>query len=255
MAGHSKWANIKRTKAKVDEQKGKIFSKMAREIMAAARFGGPNPDANFRLRTAIQKAKEANLPAENIQRAIQKGAGGADGQQLEELVYEGYGPGGVAVMVEALTDNRNRTAAEVRHLFSKYGGNLGESGSVAWMFARKGVLEVPRAGLKLSEDDLMLLALDAGADDVRPAEGGDAEAAYEVLCPPDRTEAVRSALERGGVPVRSAEVTQVPQSVVEVGGEDAQRLLRLLEALEDHDDVQRVHANFDLSEVELQRLV
>lgn len=255
MAGHSKWANIKRTKAKVDEKKGKVFSKMAREIMVAARFGGPNPDGNFRLRTAIQKAREANLPADNIQRAIQKGAGGLDGQQLEELTYEGYGPGGVAVMVEAMTDNRNRTAAEIRHLFSKYGGNLGETGSVGWMFQRKGVVEVPRARLTLTEDDLMLLALEAGAEDVRWPEdpdggGGDgdhgdeSEPTYQVICAPEQVESVRASLERAGVPVGGAEVTMIPQTTAEVDGEEQQKLLRLLDALEDHDDVQRVHANF-----------
>lgn len=245
MSGHSKWANIKRTKAKVDEKKGKIFSKMAREIMVAARQGGGNPDANFRLKTAILKAREYNLPAENITRAIAKGTGEAEGASFEEIVYEGYGPGGVAVMLEIMTDNRNRTASEVRHIFSKNGGNLGETGCVSWIFDRKGLVTVEKDGSP-AEEDLMLTALEAGADDLK-----DEGEAFEITCPPERLEEVRDALEQGGARVAEAEITMLPQNYVGLRGEEAARMLRLVDALEDHDDVQKVHANFDIPEEEM----
>lgn len=249
MSGHSKWANIKRHKEKVDAAKGKIFSKVAREIIVAARLGGPNPDANFRLKTAIAKAKAANLPNDNIERAIAKGAGNLEGSNYEELIYEGYGPGGVAVLLEIMTDNRNRTAGEVRYLFSKNGGNLGESGCVAWMFDRKGLITVERAGSPLGEDDLMLQAIEAGASDFKTE--GDY---YEIYTEPEQLEAVRAALEAAKVKPEDVELTYVPQNTVELRGDDARKMLKLMDALEDHDDVQKVHANFDIPDEEMQAL-
>ena len=249
MSGHSKWANIKRTKAKVDEQKGKVFSKVAREIIVAVRKGGPSPEGNFRLRTVIQKAREANMPVDNINRAIQKGAGDLEGASFEELTYEGYGPGGAAVLVEALTENRNRTASEVRYIFSRNGGNLGEAGCVGWMFTRRGLIALTKRDVGVGEDDLLLQALEAGAEDVQQ-EGDN----YEILTAPEQLDAVRQALERAGQKVSAADITLVPQSTVELRGSEAQRMLRLMETLEDHEDVQRVHSNFDIPEDELARL-
>ncbi len=248
MSGHSKWANIKRTKAKVDEKKGKIFSKMAREIIVAARQGGGNPEANFRLKTAILKAKEYNLPADNIARAIAKGTGEAGGADYEEIVYEGYGPGGVAVLLEIMTDNRNRTASEIRHIFSKNGGNLGETGCVSWMFSRKGLVTVDKEGSP-SEEELMLTALEAGAGDL-----GDEGEVFEVTCPPESLEPVRDALEKAGAKIAGAEITMVPQNYVELRGDEAAKMLKLVDTLEDHDDVQKVHANFDIPDDEMARL-
>ncbi len=247
MSGHSKWANIKRKKAVVDAQKGKVFSKLTREITAAARQGGGNPDGNFRLKTAIDKARASNVPQDNIQRAIQRGSGPGEGEQYEELLYEGYGPGGVAVMVEVLTDNRNRTAGEVRHLFAKHGGNLGESGCVAWMFDQKGLIQVEKEDAP-GEDDLLLSATEAGAEDLR-----EDEESWDVVTGVDVLPAVKDALEQGGVKVADAEVTYLPRSTVAVDGTDAERLLRLLDLLEEHDDVQRVHANFEMSDEEMER--
>lgn len=244
MSGHSKWANIKRHKGKMDAIRGKITTKISREITVAVKAGGADPTGNMRLKLALQKAKENNVPKDNIQRAIQKGLGSLDGGNFEEMVYEGYGPGGVAVLLDILTDNRNRTAADIRHLFTKYGGNLGEAGCVAWMFDKKGLFLIDKTGM--AEEDLMLVALDAGAEDIR---SGDDQ--YEVITAPDDWEKVREALEAAKVPVASAQVTMVPQTTVELTGDDAVKMLKLLDALEEHDDVQEVYANFDIDEDEM----
>lgn len=249
MAGHSKWAQIKRTKAKVDAERGKIFSRLAKDIMSAARQGGGNPDGNLRLKIAIQKAKEANMPMENITRAIAKATGQLEGARFEEIIYEGYGPGGVAIMMEIATDNRNRTAADVRQYFNKYGGNLGETGSVGWMFDKKGVIRIDRAATRATEDDVLAAVLEAGAEDVRT----DAET-FEVLCAPEDLEAVLGALETAGIPVDAADTQLLPKTTVEVTGEAAQKLFKLLEALEELDDVQNVYANFEIPEGELAAL-
>ncbi|SHF34281.1 DNA-binding regulatory protein, YebC/PmpR family [Desulfofundulus australicus DSM 11792] len=239
MAGHSKWSTIKRKKARVDAQRGKLFTRLSREIIVAARLRGGDPEANPRLKAAIQRAKEANIPNENIQRAIQKGTGELGGTAYEELVYEGYGPGGVAVMLEIMTDNRNRTAGEIRHLFSRHGGNLGEAGCVSWMFTKKGVIVVEKDGL--DEDELMLAALEAGAEDMKTEEDE-----FEIITAPEDFDRVRQALEEKGVPIAEAQVTMVPRSTVRLTGQEAEQMMRLIEALEDHDDVQEVYANFEL---------
>jgi YebC/PmpR family DNA-binding regulatory protein len=247
MSGHSKWSSIKHKKGAADAKRGKLFTKLARAITVAARDGGPEPDGNSALATAIQKARDASMPKDNIQRAIDRGSGvGADAAAIERVVFEGYGPGGAAVLVEALTDNRNRTSAEVRHAFSKHNGNLGEPGSVAWIFEKRGVLAVD--GARYGEDDL-IAAIDAGAEDVR--EEGDL---LRVLCEPSSLAAVREALESGGVEIQSADVTMEPKSTVEVKGNEAKSLLALIEALEDDDDVNEVHANFDIPDEVLQKL-
>jgi len=242
MSGHSKWSAIKHKKAAVDAKRGKQFTKLARAITVAAREGGGDPDGNPTLATAIQKARDYSMPKDNIQRAVDKGTGeGGSGAEIERVVYEGYGPGGVAILVEALTDNRNRTGSEVRHAFDKHGGSLGEPGSVAWQFAKKGVVLVD-AG-RYGEEDL-IAAIDAGADDV--ADDGDL---LKVTTEPAALTAVRAALEREGVEVQSAELAMEPSAVVEVDGErEARALIRLIEALDDHDDVESVHANFDIPE-------
>lgn len=242
MAGHSKWDNIKHKKAKEDARKGRVFTKMTRLITVAARQGGPDPQSNFRLRLAIEKAKAANVPNDTIERAIKRGSGELGADSYEEFVYEGYGPGGVAVMLQIMTDNRNRTAADIRHLFSKHGGNLGETGCVAWMFERTGVIKVPKDGT--DEDELLLAALEAGANDVE----GDDEDFFTVYTAPDTFETVREALVEADFTVDGAEISMLPTNTVEVGADVAQRLLRLLEALQDHDDVQDVYANFDISD-------
>ena len=247
MAGHSKWAQIKHKKKVTDAKRGQLFSKLARAIIVAAREGGPDPAANLALQNAIEKAREASMPKENIERAIARGAGASqDGAAYEHVVYEGYGPGGVAVYVEALTDNRNRTASEVRHLFSKHGGSLGESGSVAWLFERKGVVLVPAEGV--DEDELTLVAAEGGAEDV--SRDG---TIYQVTCAPDDLAAVRQAVEEAGFPVESASLAMVPKTTVTVDDEaDARKVLRLIEALEENEDVQEVYANFDIPELVLQ---
>ncbi len=239
MAGHSKWAQIKRKKGAADARRGQLFTKLARAITVAARDGGGDPDGNAALANAVEKAKALRMPKENIERAIARGTGaGADAAAIETVTYEGYGPGGVAILVECLTDNRNRTAAEMRHMFSRADANLGEPGSVAWMFDKKGVLLVD--GERWSEDDLMP-AIDAGADDL--TEDGDS---IRVTCEPGQLRAVREALEHAGVEVQSTEQTMVPRTVVEVDANDARKLLRLLDALDEQDDVDQVHANFDI---------
>lgn len=238
MSGHSKWSQIKRKKAKTDQARGKVFSKLVREITTAARTGG-DPKMNMRLKTAIEEAKAVNMPADTLKRAIQKGTGELPGETYDEITYEGYGPGGVAVMVKTLTDNKNRTAPEIRHTFTKFSGNLGEVGSVGWMFDRKGIIQVEAA--RVDEDELLGLALDAGAADLRRA-----DSVFEITASPHDLEEVRRALEGRGVPIQSAEVTYVPQSTVRLEGKDAQQVLRLVEGLEELDDVQHVYANFDI---------
>jgi YebC/PmpR family DNA-binding regulatory protein len=239
MSGHSKWASIKHKKGAVDAKRGKLFTKLARAITVAARDGGGDPDGNPALATAIQKARDASMPKDNIQRAIDRGTGaGTDAEAIEQIVFEGYGPGGVAILVDALTDNRNRTSADVRFAFSKHNGSLGEPGSVAWIFEKRGVLAVD--GARYGEDDL-IAAIDAGAEDVR--EEGDL---LRVLCEPVSLSAVREALEAADVEIQSADLAMEPKSTVEVKGNDAKSLLGLLEALEEHDDVNEVHANFDI---------
>jgi YebC/PmpR family DNA-binding regulatory protein len=243
MSGHSKWSSIKHKKGAADAKRGKLFSKLTRAIIVAAREGGPDPDSNATLATAIQKARDNSMPKENIERAIARGSGAtADGESYETVTYEGYGDGGVAVFVEALTDNRNRTAAEVRHIFAKNDGNLGTSGAVAWLFERKGVVIV--AAGSVDEDELMLVAADGGAEDVQQ-DGS----SYEVIAAPDDFAAVRAALEAAGIAFESAELTMLPKTTVAVEDEStAKKLLRLMDALEENDDVQAVYANFDIPE-------
>ncbi|MBI4637519.1 MAG: YebC/PmpR family DNA-binding transcriptional regulator [Candidatus Rokubacteria bacterium] len=241
MSGHSRWSQIKRKKGKTDVQRGKLFSKILREITVAARHGGGDPKVNMRLKAATETARAANMPQENVKRAIQKGTGELPGESYEEIAYEGYAPGGVAVMVRVLTDNRNRTASEIRHVFEKHGGHMGASGAVAWMFERKGVIRVDAD--KIGEDDLLGVALDAGAADLRRV-----EKSFEITTAPGEMDAVRAALERRAVPVVEAEVTFVPQSTVRVEGKDAPAVLRLIEALEELDDVQSVYANYDITD-------
>ncbi len=248
MAGHSKWANIKHRKARVDAVKGKIFTKISKELMAAARQGGGNADSNFRLRLALQKARSVNMPNDNIQRAIQKGTGDLEGVNFEEIVYEGYGPAGTAIMLDILTDNRNRTVGEIRHIFSRRNGSLGESNCVAWMFKRRGYLAVIIEGQ--DEDELMMMALDAGAIDFSAGDG-----AYEIYTNPEDFQAVKEKLESQRVVFSEAEISLVPENTVEVDSlESAKKALGLIEALEDHDDVQNVYSNLDVPPHILEKL-
>lgn len=245
MAGHSKWHNIRLRKGKQDAVRGKMFTKLAREIIVAAKAGGGNPDANPRLRLSIQKARENSMPADNIKRAIQRGTGELEGVNYEEVTYEGYGPAGVAILVETMTDNRNRTVAELRHAFSRNGGSLGEQGCVSWLFDHKGVLSVPSE--ETDEETVMTVALEAGAEDVKTEID-----AYEVVTTPDQFDAVKEAFEAENVPLAAAELTMVPQNTIHLEGKDAQQMLRLMDALEDLDDVSNVYANFDISDEELE---
>lgn len=247
MSGHSKWSTIKRKKGKADAERGRLFTKLIKEITVAARFGGGDPESNPRLRTAVLNAKSNSMPADNIKRAIQKGTGELEGTSYDEITYEGYGPGGVAVMVEVVTDNKNRTVAEIRHLFSKYGGNLGESGSVGWIFTKKGLIEVETA--KANEDTLLELALEHGASDMTTE--GDV---FEITTPPELFEAVRAALESKGIPMASAEITLIPSTSVRIEGKHAESMIKLYEALEDHDDIQKAYANFDIDDAVLEQL-
>jgi len=244
MSGHSKWASIKHKKAALDAKRGKIFTKVIRELAVAARMGGGDPNTNPRLRKAISDAKGVNMPADNIKRAIMKGTGELEGVTYDEISYEGYGPGGVAIFLEVLTDNRNRTVSDLRHVFSKNGGNIGESGCVAWMFNRKGYLVVEKS--KASEDDLLDIILEAGAEDLRE-DGSN----YEIFTSPDKYEAVVEALEKSNIEIAASNLGQIPQNYVKLEGKQAQQLLRLMEELEDHDDVQNVWANFDIDEEEI----
>ena len=241
MSGHSKWAGIKHKKAKVDAQRGRVFTKIIREITVAARVGGGDPGGNPRLRTAVQAGKAVNMPADNIERAIKKGTGELEGVTYEEITYEGYGPGGVAVLVEVLTDNKNRTVGEIRKIFSRHGGNLGESGCVAFLFEKKGYIQVDAA--KVDEDKLMTIALDAGAEDLRGE-----ESVFAVTAAPKDFEKVRDAIVKSGIQPISAEITKLPKSSVRLEGRPAEQMLRLMEELEEHDDVQHVYANFDIPE-------
>ncbi len=244
MAGHSKWANIKHRKARVDEQKGKIFTKLSKELMVAARAGGGDIDTNFRLRLAVQKAREENIPNDNINRAIKKALGDTEGINLEEINYEGYGPSGVAVMLDIVTDNRNRTAGEIRYILSRTGGNLGETGCVSWMFSRQGYISIEKSETSMEEDEIMLLALEVGAEDFRVEEDS-----YEVITVPENMEKVKESLINQGIKIKFSELTMVPQSVVEITDqEEAARIISLMETLEDHDDVQNVYANFEIPE-------
>jgi YebC/PmpR family DNA-binding regulatory protein len=249
MAGHSKWKNIQHRKGRQDAAKAKIFTKISKEIYQAARSGGADPNTNTRLRAAIAKAKDANIPNDNIERTIKKATGQLDGVSYEEIIYEGYGPGGVAVMVEALTDNRNRTAADVRHIFTKNGGNLGESGCVGFMFDRKGLIEISREEKELDEDSVMMVALDAGAEDFEAT-----EEIFEIKTAPEDFEAVRTALEEAGYELETAEISMIPQNTVKVTGDDAVKMMKLMDMLESNDDVQDVYANFDIDEEELENL-
>lgn len=241
MAGHSKWSNIKRKKAKTDAVRSRLFTRLGREIMVAVREGGSDPETNFRLNMVIDKARNANMSNDNIIRAIQRGSGTLEGSNLEEVVYEGYGPGGVAVMLELLTDNRNRTASEIRHIFSRHGGNLGEGGCVAWMFSQKGSLLIDRSGLEKSIDEVMMDALDAGAEDVQ--EDGEM---IEILTEPADFADVEEALAKKGYQFDEAQIARIPQNTVKLDRDDAELTLKLMDELEEHDDVQDVYSNFDI---------
>lgn len=247
MSGHSKWATIKRKKAATDQARGKVFSKYIKEITIAARHGGGDPEANPRLRTAISAAKSVNMPANNIERAIKRGTGEIEGVSYEETHYEGYAHGGVAVLVEVATDNRNRTTGDIRHLFTKHGGALGEAGSVAYLFKPRGVIAVDRTAV--AEDALIELALEAGADDVH-TEGE----TFEVLTPPAQFDAVKEAIAAKGIAIQNAEVTKLASTLVPLSEKDAESVLRLIDAIEDHDDVQKVYANFNVPDELLARL-
>ncbi len=247
MSGHSKWHNIRIKKEKVDKVRGKLFSKLSREISVAAKEGGGNPEGNARLRTAIERAREAGVPNDNIQRALQRGVGGVEGVNYETMTYEGYAPGGVAVLAEVLTDNRNRTASEIRSLFTKHNAALSEAGSVAWMFDRKGLFTIEKSNA--TEDQLLTIALEAGADDARLA--GDV---FEVVTSVDQFFTVKQALATASIPVQSADITMIPKTTVRVEGKEAQAVLRLMDALEEHDDVQHAYANFDIPDEVLQQV-
>jgi YebC/PmpR family DNA-binding regulatory protein len=247
MSGHSKWSSIKHKKAARDAKRGKVFTKLIKEITIAARLGGGDINANPRLRTAVLTARSQSMPNDNIDRAIKKGTGELGGGQIEEVTYEGYGPGGVAIMVEVLTDNRNRTVAEIRFMFSRHGGNLGEAGCVGWMFKKRRMISIERSAI--DEDKLLEVALDAGADDVQ----SDADS-YTVMTAPDKYGQVREALEKARVPIASGEITLVPENTVPVSGHTAEQVLKLVEELEEHDDVQSVSANFDISDEELAQI-
>jgi YebC/PmpR family DNA-binding regulatory protein len=244
MSGHSKWHTIKHKKGALDAKRGKLFTKLIKEITVAARTGGGDPDANARLRKAISDAKGGNMPNDTIARAIRRGTGEEEGVNYEEITYEGYGPSGVAVMVDVVTDSRNRTVAEIRHMFSKHGGNLGESGSVRFMFEKRGYIVVDKAAKP--EDELLELALEAGADDLR-----DDQDNFEILTAPENFDTVLTAVKAAGIEPQLAEVEMVPNTYIKLTGNDARQMLKLMEALEDHDDVQKVSANFDIDEAEM----
>ena len=248
MSGHSKWATIKRKKAAVDAKRGKIFTKYIKEIIVAARAGGGDQNANPRLRTAVLGAKSVNMPADNIERAIKKGTGELEGVNYEEITYEGYGPGGIAILIDSLTDNRNRTTGELRHILTKAGGRMAEAGAVQWMFQSKGQIVVPRSAA--DEESLYELVLDAGAEDV----GTDDPESYEITIPLAQFEVVKQALAHKGITATSTEIAKVPQNVITLVDKDAEQALKLMEALEDHDDVQRVFSNLDISDEVLSKI-
>ncbi len=245
MSGHSKWHTIKHKKGAADAKRGKIFTRIIKELTVAARAGGGDPDTNPRLRTIVAEAKSVNMPADNIKRAIQRGTGELPGVSYEEVTYEGYGPGGAALIIEVLTDNRNRTVGELRHLLSKHGGNLGESNSVAWMFEKKGYIVVEKS--KSDEESLMSAALDAGADDMR--DDGDS---WEIVSPPDGFQAVLEAVKKLGIEPAAAEVAMLPQNYVKLEGKPAQQMVKLMDAVEDHDDTKKVWSNADIEEKEIE---
>jgi YebC/PmpR family DNA-binding regulatory protein len=251
MSGHNKWSTIKHKKGALDAKRGKIFTKLIRELTTAAREGGGDPDGNPRLRTAIATAKGANMPNDNVTRAIKKGTGELEGEIYLETTYEGYGPGGIALFLETLTDNKNRTVAEIRHLMTKYGGDLGQNGSVAWMFDRKGqiIVEKEKDGVAVDEDELMMVALDAGAEDLTTEDD-----AFYVFTESNALETVRGAIEEAGFPIQQAEVARVPQNMVKLVGKQAGQALRLIDMLEDSDDVQKVWSNLDIDDDVLESL-
>jgi len=247
MSGHSKWATIKRKKGKTDAARGRVFTKLIKEITVAARAGGGDAVANARLRTAVAAAKAANMPADNVRKAIQKGTGELPGVSYEETSFEGYGPSGVAVFIDALTDNRNRTVSEIRHIFSRFNGNMGENGCVAWMFDKRGIITVNATGV--NEDSLIEIALDAGATDVQNQED-----VFEITSEPGDMERVREALVKANLQIMEAEVRRIPQNTVKLDRKGAESMLKLMEALEDHDDVQNVSANFDIDDKIIEEL-
>ena len=247
MSGHSKWATIKHKKAATDAKRGQIFTRLIKEITVAARHGGGDPDANPRLRTAVLAARAENMPADNIKRAIQRGTGELPGVTIEETSYEGYGPHGVAMMVEVATDNRNRTVSEIRHIFSRYGGNLGEAGCVAWMFQKRGSISIPKKSA--TEEQLLNVVLDAGADDLR-----DDGEQWEIVSSPEAFEAVAEALKKAGIEVANSEVTLLPQTYVKLEGKNAEQMVKFLDALEEHEDVQHIYSNFDFDTRELEQV-
>ncbi|MCX8028174.1 MAG: YebC/PmpR family DNA-binding transcriptional regulator [Thermodesulfovibrionales bacterium] len=241
MAGHSKWAQIKHKKAHTDAKKGKIFTKIVKEISVAARLGGGDPDGNPRLRTAIEKAKEVNMPSDNIKKAIMKGTGELPGMVYEEITYEGYGPGGVAIIIDVLTDNKNRTLPEIRHILSKNGGSLGETGCVSWNFEKKGYILVEKS--KIDEDTLLSIVLDAGADDLKNDPEDDN---YEIFTSVENFSSVKEAIEKAGIPISASEIGKIPKTYVTLQGSQGEQMMKLIESLEDHDDVQNVYSNFDI---------
>lgn len=243
MSGHSKWAQIKHKKAHTDAKRGKVFTKIVKEISVAARLGGGDPEGNPRLRSAIENAKEVNMPHDNIKRAIMKGTGELPGTSYEEFTYEGYGPGGAAVLIEVLTDNKNRTVPEIRHIMSKHGGSLGEAGCVAWMFQKKGYILVDKE--KIDEDSLMDIALNAGSEDMK---NDPKEENYEIIVSPEDINKVKSAIEGANIPVALAEVTMLPKSNVPLDDKASEQMMKLMDALEDNEDVQNVYSNFDVSD-------
>ena len=247
MSGHSKWSTIKRKKAKADAARGRVFTRLIKEITVAARMGGGDENSNPRLRSAMATARTANMPVANIEKAIKRGTGELPGVIYEEIVYEGYGPGGAALYMETLTDNKNRTVAELRHLLSKYGGSLGENGSVAWMFNKRGVIVVPSQDT--TEDDLMMATLDAGVEDIQ-----DEDEVFRLSCEPSALESVKKALEETGIPYESAEIAMEPTNTVKLEGKQAEAMLKLMDALEEHDDMQNVSSNFDIDEELIEEL-
>ena len=242
MSGHSKWHSIRHKKAKVDAERGKVFTKLIKELTVSARIGGGDPDMNPRLRTAIAAAKAANMPAKNIDNAVKKGTGELPGVVYEEVTYEGYGPGGVALYISAMTDNKNRTVAEIRHLLNRYGGNLGESGCVAWMFDRTGLIKIPK--IQYNEDDLFMIAVEAGAEDMK---NEDPEY-FEIYTDFERLDEVRAALDEKKISIASAEQTMIPKNFVELDGKQAEQMLKLMDILDEHEDVQDIYANFDIDD-------
>ena len=247
MSGHNKWSTIKHKKGAADAKRGKVFTKIIKEITVAAKLGGGDPDGNPRLRTAIDKAKAENMPKDNVERAIKKGVGGLEGTNYEETTYEGYGPGGTAVLVEVMTDNRNRTVSDVRSIFTKCNGNMGESGCVSWLFDKKGLLVFPKS---IDFDKLFEASIEAGADDVT-----DEDEQYEVLTDPAAFHQVKTALEAAGFKPESAEITMIPQTMVKLEGKNAENMLKLMDRMEDNDDVQNVYANFDISAEEMEKMM